>query len=658
MTERTATVDYGEVWLDGYPYRLGSDVSYDKSNIFGRKQNQGDPTPDDHPTFSTSIQRDWSGGALVKDYNSSTDTSKFYFSTAETQYPGYIGLPPETRTIGAPDGETVTPWVIGDYMDDLYVAWGSNLYRVDPVTMEHTFVGTLPSSVTGYGRVYKEQADTSAHRTALFIPLVSGYATYISGAGITPGPSSGINGAPVAFEVWDDKIFRLDQDGRLRWANDVPTDDNEWTESGAIPDGNTPRNLVTYKDNQGNPCLFIITDGTTWKHDFANSMLHNDDLWFPRHPHHGRAAITHQGSVYVSVGTGVNRYDNQSISPVGLDGRDGLPVRFRGAIVSMAGGYNAMYALLAGRLNLDSAEPEASTLNLGGGDDQMYLSATESHNLLMLRNQYGWHYRWDGLGAGPTNVLSSNTKGTYNLWWGAGGKLHTQTLSTIYFNPADPITEGYPYAKRAEHISSQVNWGWVGQEKIMKQIEVDIRKLTNGAYVEVYYRTDDDDAQWTHVDTVTEDGEYRWFVGQDMNEPWLKNGKGKYRGVRHEWFQLRFVLVRGSNPNDSPYIRWHSVIARRWLRPQRMWRFKLNVTEKVKDHPVEEQRKRLDAIADTQEAVVFEHRDEHFMVEMILIGANEKSGRNEDGSMSVTLMEANDLDRYGGDGAFNKKPVE
>lgn len=653
--ERTATVDYGEVWIDGYPYKLAKDVSFEKTNIFGRKQNQGDPGPDDHPTFSTSIQRDWSGGALVKDYNSSSDTSKFYFSTAETQYPGYIGLPPETRSVGPPVDATGTPWIIGDYMDDLYVVWADKLYRVHPETMDHTFVGDLPSPAAGPGTVYKEQADTSQKKTVMFIPLTGGYVTYHTTDGIVEGPASTF--APVAFEVWDDKVFRLDTDGSLRWSNDVPATDDDWVFSAGIPDGTNPRGLISYKDNQSNPCLFLITDGTTWKHDFANNILHKDDLWFPRHPNHGLASTVHQGSSYISVGTGIHRYDNQTITPAGLDNRDGLPARFRGAIVSMASGYNGMYALLAGRLNTQASEPESTTLELGGGDDQMYLSASESHNLLMIQNPYGWHYRWDSLGTRPTNVLTSNTKGTYNLWWGSGGKLYTQTLSSIYFNPADPATTGYPYAPIAEHISGQVNWNWVGQTKIMKQIEIDARKLNNGAYIEVYYRVDSDSAPWIHIGTADQDGEYRWYVGQDIDEPWLKNGRGKYRGVRHEWFQLRFLIHRGSDINESPYIRWHSVIARRWLRPQRMWRMSLDLTSKTKDHPVEEQRKRLNAIADKQEAVVFEHNDEHFMVEMILLGANQKSGRDESNAVSVTLLEANDLDEHGGDDASESQEL-
>lgn len=657
--ERTQTVDTSEIWLDGYPYRVRGDVSFEKTNIFGRKQNQGDPGPDDHPTFSTSIQSDWSGGALVKRYNSSSDTSKFYFSTAETQYPGYIGLAPETRSVGPPPDEGGTPWVIGDYLDDLYVAWDSSLYTVDPVTMDLTHAGTLPSSATGEGTLYRPQAGGPGGRLHLFIPVTNGYVTYDNEDDVVAGPAS--PHFPVAFEVWDDKIWRLDTDGSLRWSNKIPTVDADWTWSCGVPDGTTPRGLLSFKDNQSNPCLFVVTDGTTWKHDFANNMLHKDDLYFPRHPNHGLASVIHQGNAYISVGTGIHRYDNQTISPSGLDDRDGLPERFRGAIVSLASGYNAMYALLAGKLNMEESEPERHTLELGGGDDQMYLSATESHNLLMLQNQYGWHYRWDAVGTPPTNVMTSNTKGTYNLWWGSGGKLYTQTLSSIYFNPADPATSGYPYAPVAEHISGQVAWGWLGQDKIMKSIEVDVRKLTNGAFIEVYYRVDSgrcrhgNDAPWIHIGTATEDGEYRWYVGQDIDEPWLKNDdgppKGKYRGVRHEWFQLRFLIHRGSDKNESPYIRWHSVIARRWLRPQRMWRMALDLTSKVKDHPVEEQRKRLSAIADKQEAVVFEHNNEHFMVEMILLGANQKTGRNEANEISITLLEANDLGLEGHDDA-------
>lgn len=643
MMERTPETNVTEIWLHGRPYRVDREVGFDLANIFGRKVNQGDPGPDDHPTHSTSIQVDWSGGGLVKYMNPASDTGRFHKSTAETQYPNCIALPPKTFEFEAPGNEPGSPYAMGDFNGYPVFVWHESIYILDQINNSWSLVGSITGGVANSGTVYREASDTTDHDQYMFLPTAAGYATLSTGWIVEDGTALQ---QVIDFEVWDDKIFRLMGDGTLWWSTKKPEAEGDWTYSGAVPDGSTPRRLISFMTKQGEPCLFVVTDATTWKHDFANTMLHRDDLEFPRHPDQGRAAKNHRGEVWVSVGTGIHRYDNNTISPQGLDSRDGLDPEFRGFIVDMESTYNGLYVLVQGRSVGDDTYVEQGQLLAGPGGNSFMASSQPTFNMIQMWNGFGWHHRWHELGSPPTNIRLSNVQGVYRIYWGSNDRLYMQIMPRVYFNPADPDTRGYPFAPYAEHESSWNAWGWVGQDKIMKQIELYVEKIEPGAKIEVFYKIDKDDNPWEVAGIIQEDGEYRFYVGQDLQEP-LIGGRGHYRGVRHERYKLLFRIYRGPTESISPVIKWHSVIARRWLRPQRVWTLDLNLSAKIKDYTIEQQLRHLIDIATNQEAVVFEHQDDKYMADLVAINTRQLTGRDERSTVRITLMEANDLDRYG-----------
>lgn len=646
--ERTPDTDVGEIWLDGFPYRISGPIESELSNLYARKVNQGDPGPDDHPTFSTSIQRDWSRGLLVNKMNPASDQARSWWSTMETQYPGVLALGPFTFTYDAPVGADplYTPWVLGDWTDRMHLAWGPKVYAYNAVTDAFAPVGDAPAIVTGEGCVYRETSDSSPKALYLFVPHLTGYCT-ISEAGVIDNGTD--TQRVVDIEVWDDKVWKLMEDGTLWWANKKALAAVDWTLSTRIPDGTTPRRLLSYMTRNNEPCLFVVTDATTWKHDFANNLLHKDDLWFPRHYSQGRAAIVHRADAMISVGVGVFRYDNNTISAYGLDDRNGLPIEFRGFIVDFENAYNGMYALLEGARSNELLGTETSTLNVGGADHPFYALPHQTNNLLMVHNGFGWHYRWHGEGSPPTNVLSSQAQNTYTIWWGSGGRLYKQFLAQPYFNPGDPESRGYPFALHGEHETPWNEWGWLGQDKIMKQIEVEVKNLDlAGGFIDVFYKMDRDDNPYVLLDRIETDGEFRFYVGQDIHEPVLRNGNLHVKGVRHQRYRLKFVMERdprNEEPywNRSPQIEWHAAVARRWLRPQRYWRVNLDMTRDVKDHPMAEQLEHLNQMATKQEAVIFQHQDQQYMVEVIVHRGPEMTGRDRGSKKTVTLLEANDL---------------
>lgn len=632
--ERTPVTDIGDVWIDGRPYRA-TVVGGDISNMFARKVNQGDPTADDHPIFTTSAQRDWSGGWMVLNQNPASDTSRFWASTAATDSPETLTLPAFTHELTAPNGEDGTPYMIGDFLGLFYVCWGTTLYAYNTLTQAPTLIGDMGSNAINKGIAYRE--DKAAGRLYLWIPLHSGYCTVRDDLTLEQGTAAN---TVVAFEVWDQKLWRLEGTGDLSWVNAFPDVDEDWQFDCAIPDGSTPRNLIQYLRMDGEPCLFVVSNGLTWKHDFTNNTLHVEDLWFPPHPYHGLASIRHQSDVLVSAGTGIYTYDNNTISPDnGLDSRNGLPPEYRGFVASMASGLNDIFILVQGET--DDA-PVVQTMEMKAGiPDTRTLSPQTAKNVLLRRNMYGVHYVWAGEGGTPTNVLTSKQQGIYSLWWGCNDTLYMQQLPATYFNPDDPHAVKLPMAKRARHYTSWNDWGRKGQPKIMKMIEIETSNLgLNGNKVLVWYRTDDYEAPPILLGEVTTNGEQRWFLGQDPHEPTLPNGRGHYKGLRHERWQLIFDLERGDDPLSAPIIRYHQVVARQWLRPQDTFRLRLDLTAKQKDYPVAEQYDRLRAAAEAQEAVVFQWNNNITMVELVVMDYSMGTGKDERAQASVTLVES------------------
>lgn len=656
--EQPPTTEKNEVWLEGRPYRVQGNLAYELANMFGRKINQGDPRPDDHPTNSTSIQADWTGGGQVLNMDESSDFNRFNFSTCETAYANAIFLPPQTRTFAAPDGESGSPIVLGDYNDRLLVAWEQNVYAYDAVGDTLDFLVDLGITPTAGGKVYREQGASSGHEKIMFIPTGTGYVTL---RGVNTVEAGTAVKRIVAFEIWDNKIFRLDIDGDLHWALERATvEATDWTFSGGVPDDSIPRELIRYMDKGQSPVLFVTTDGSTWKHDFANNLLHEDDLWFPRGPNQGLAAAKHRTEVWVGSGVGAYMYDNNTISAAGMDSRDGgLPRQFRGAIVSMTSTLNDLYALIRGATVAVPTLPETFDLMVGDGDP-MTLSVGANSNLLMKYNGFGWHYAWSGDGAAPTNVRSSNAQGTYSLWWGANGTLYTQKLSTTYFNADDPLSAERPYALSCFHTGSWNDWNWESQPKIGKEVNVKVTGMpavpVPGFNVHVYYQLDEETAIMELAGVIETSGKYRYFLGVDHHDPLLPDGKPRYRGAIHDRYRLLFQLNRPDDPAyewTSPFIRWHTVVARRWLRPQPNFRMTLDLTNTLDDYSPEDQWQFLRSLAIQQQAVHFQYGQTHLMVDLVLFDGPVGTGKDDRSMVRTTLFLANDMGDEDGEYPFN-----
>ena len=102
-----------EIVLDNIPMNVTGGIGYQLNNVYGTKQRQGEPGPDDHPYNSTHTQRSWVQGQLVKNLQEAADVAKYWRGHVWNQTRGQLGhaLKVEKLTIapapsdrGYPDG--------------------------------------------------------------------------------------------------------------------------------------------------------------------------------------------------------------------------------------------------------------------------------------------------------------------------------------------------------------------------------------------------------------------------------------------------------------------------------------------------------------------------------------------------------------------------
>ena len=452
--------------------------------------------------------------------------------------------------------------------------------------------------------------------------------------------AAGIGGA-LSFAIWDNKLFRLTVDGKV----DYTLDNVSWRTVATITDGSAPRHILGYHNRQEQPTLHVITNQSVWALNFDQEKLVITDMIFPRHPRQGYGAVDHKGDLYVSVGNGAHRYNLSTISPAGVDRDDGLPPAFRGYIVDFVSAYNGLFALLKGQDVGSTDSAETGTLDLGGGDDSMYAPGSEANSALLVWNGIGWHYRWHGQGAIPINAVVSQADGAYRIWWSAGGVMNYQNLPITYFNPRDPESALVEFAQSATYETGWFDWGWKGQTKILKKIEMNVLNASLQENIEVSYKFDVEDNNWIPLGTITSSGETSYFIGVDPEHPLMPDGSVRYIGGRHERFRLKFDLQRrDDDPTKHPVIEWWAAIGRKVLHPQRSWRFATDLTMTSQGKFPSKQIEDLENLTTQAEAVMFQFQGRAFMVDVVAVnGPDNLAGPSPSSFRTVHLLESNEL---------------
>lgn len=624
--ELITSVENG-VALNNIPLTIDGPVSVELTNTYGRKVLQGDPKPDDHPINSTIIQSSWVGGGQVLDGEVDQDAQRYWVSSLWTQSRGALSLRPKTTRYDGPNSSQAI--VLGQYPPGinarLVAAWGSTLCTSNAIGSSFSSVGTLAGPPVNEGAAYSTAGSYDAS-CKFYIPEGDKYDVW-NGTTITAGT---VGQGAIDFVVWENKLFKLDNLGYVHWTSDGTT----WTEVAHIQDGSEPRGLVVFYDRSNERAVMVVTDQIVFALDFDNGMLHETDLAFPRHPDQGRAAETWRADMYVSVGVGVHRQANGLITPVGLDHDDGLPAEYLGAIVDAEPSYNNLFYLIRG-ISFGGGSQLESDIQLGR-DLHFESDAGASYTTLQAWNGLGYHQYWEGIG-NPTTVSVGTFNNTYRVWWAVGKYLYSQPLPIGYYNPR--YTPTFEFEDDGSHITPWYNWGWKDIPKILKYMELKTRFCTEQGNISISYRINDDDAAWVPLSTITSDGQHVLKIGF---EQW--GSQSLHAGLPHERVQFKIDMRRNpATPFVSPVIEWYAIVGRKWMRPQRIWRFAVDATTANKDYSEQKIIDILNYCSTKKGAVPFVHKGELVMVDVTSANGSDAAGNEALFMRNVICIETDEF---------------
>jgi hypothetical protein len=549
----------GEVILNNVALRIEGDIGYGIENSYGRKIQQGDPGPDDHPLDSTISQASWAGGIGTKKHRGDDTRGNSWWSTMHMQVEDVLSLRPKTWVHTLAGEENTLHYPHAKLGGKQYASFGTKLKEWSEGTSSFVAITgnpTLAAVPVAKGVTW----GTDAIAKKLYIPQGTSYEVYSGGTTLAAGA---VGEGAIGFVVWQQKLFKIDANGVVK----VTVDGTTWTTKGAVPEDFTPRRMFQFFDKNNAPAVHVTTSGALYALDYENGYLVERNMQYPDHPDQGKGAATWRADAYVSVGLGVHRDANGLISAMGPDGREGLPEIYQdGAIVDMWPAYNGLLALLRGGTLAFTPTPETADAGVNLPQGMYSEEGNNAFALILEWNGLGWHPKWEGANT-PTEIYVSSNSGIYRMFWGDRGHMYSQILPRGYYNPAYNQNQT-PLERYGRHETPFYNYGVDDIEKIIKQFELKTVNCDENNYFVVWLRTSEHQ-EWgngqvigTPLATITTDGEHHLDIGfEEVGDEVFHLGKP----VEH----IQFAIDAYGDPNDewrTPIIHWYTVVGRKWMR--------------------------------------------------------------------------------------------
>lgn len=606
------------VILNGTAFKVvESRLQVQDLGTFPRKITIGDPTIDSQDFLSTWAISDLSGGHGLQEHSTDATVSRYRYSTMDVTRPKMWTQRPKVNT---ETGTSAAFMALGDLLYsgniEMYSAFGTDLHIWNESTDAWTDTTTnLAAAPVNTGVAF---AGTGTLR--LFIPLGStGYDTY-TGAVHASATASGSVPAAKKFVVFSQMLICLDTSNQLWWS----TDGSAWTSFGAdgkVDASLTANDIVEYRDNTENPTILIATNGGIWVFDPGGPTLYRQDLQFPRHPDQGLATEVWRGVSYTSAGMGMHSWNSATgtIDAMGLDRDEGLPYLYgyNSRIVSIAGAYNEMYALVQGSTS-DSTRPSVHKWT-----------------------GRGWHAVWEASGTGAASKLYvSNARSTYRLWWGVGNNSYTIELPRAFTNPKQ-----MSYNLSANLLDTTGNietglsdMGMPGYRKIAHSARVRIAYLnaaSGSTAPTLHYRLRDEDA-YTEV--------YRWtqvFAAGGIAVPYETfhfgfgaNGTDA-TGVGFDEIELKLTI-----PDQYAIVKFLAMDFMKIPKQNRSWTMTFDLSGSFDDTSPATMASTLDALIISETVTKLIHRGSTYWVRLASWNGQDNLGKGDDrGMRTVQVIE-------------------
>ena len=650
MTQRVIQAD--EISLNSVRYPVEGPVTTVLASIYPSKVVLGDTTKDSQLRASVAAWGDFRGGIGAEEVVSIEDPlNRAWWSDLNLRHQGHLVMAPLTSD--ASENTTSIIGTIVEFKNELYATSNDDssttLHKYDEVT-----------STWGSNLQTMDADATDSIAISLgadhYMVIATGSSYYYS----TDGSSISTDATNVKYLAdWDDRLWGIDADGQLWWANVIGTEINDallplWAGNDAVAD------LFVASSGSGEPILYAATRRGLWAHDAQNSRFVQTELSLPFHPQAGEGCVRWRDSIYYPAGLGVYRYtpgaSTTFVTAMGPDRDDGVPKLYKGSITGLIGSQNDLFAMV------DGSAPPAEDLTVLGTDSAIGDSPVAEgtgYSSIMAWNEQGWEVRWvtsnaqnNQMPAGlVSNAYSSPTakKATkYRLYWAELRTLHFQQLPVAVENPRQLGT--FSYAAAGTHITPWFSAGQAEVEKLALRLKVEVESASSSETVACYYALDGDDSDSAWVlltDTHTSDSTFSAssdkITGSGITT-FLFGGVSAPTGTAFRSIRFKLILARGSDLSKSPDVRSTTLEFRKKLPAKWGHSVTVDLQQPYGGRSTNELRAALVAAAEATSLVEFTFRDDgsnerNYYVDVSAVEGLEFTGHNESGTTKVLLVE-------------------
>lgn len=484
---------------------------------FPQKITIGDYSKADHIIESELVLSDFTGGLGVLWARPERHQDRYWFGNLDGRY-RFLTLPPEQVYRGNPG--LIQRFIA--YDDRLYAISGNQilLWREEQQAWDvvGTFLGAFQDAVVYDGDLYVLTASSLVR----FDAATSGVTIFNDAGGF-------------ALVVWDDKLFRLDQQNYLWWSIDPA---QEWVDAGRLllPSG-WCRQLLNFPDAAGELAIHAVTKEGVWVYDFASKRFYQTQFVYPTSDQVGQAAVW-RGEIYVPVGSTVYKYNGATVQVVGPDKDDGLPRHVSGRAFKVVPGHGYWFLVLTTRGRLAGAT-FADDWDLGFPNlPEGWFPGASLSALILMSPGTAFHVltQHDQVREfGDVEVISASD--TYRLWISTADGVYSVDLPMGLHNPLQNPTQRF--AENGYLVTSWWDMGWSNLEKLALGLVVNA-SVPPGGSLRFSVGFDGSEA-WEPVGEVTASGRYRFRIGGP-------------EGRKFHTARFLIEMERGPDPEQAPYL--------------------------------------------------------------------------------------------------------
>ena len=481
-------VDENDIILYGNHYKLGGPIQVVMHTTPPPKIRIGDKGADDNARVSSYTWNDLrGGGGLWQIEDLVGDRMRFWEATPmNTLWPNQIGVigvdTVVTGPAGAGSGERPQAYMQLDATSNQLAVFGAETYNYSGSAWS-ALIDTLPGTVV-YDTIFYNGAVTGP---ALFIALGSSGYNYVTDVAVAGTDVASGTLSPIAWAVWDNKLWALDTAGVLKTSITGTT----WDIHATVPAQFTNKaSLKVFPNADGDATLWVITPSGVWIYDATSNVWTESGFQYPRYvkaaSSGNQLAVVYRNGLYVNCGLR--------------------------KLVELRWVSGALVATDVSPLSPNGSSQVSMTIGCMAADgDLLYVALhVTTYLYVMAYNGAGWHWvgyksgTYSGAGNQVLTILNHDTIGHF-LWAGTALSDTVQALvgTNLTQLSEPPLYSSISSAANVQSITLPYFGGAnISSNKLGLKVRVKAAALPSGS-ITVAYRINGSAGSFTTLGTIT-----------------------------------------------------------------------------------------------------------------------------------------------------------